>query len=94
MSVQERMILEDDKIVVQRQQKVASIVDYAKARHNEGFHGTADFRLKMVLPQVVVDHYCHINQITLKEFIANDEHVKRIFNSPEFADLRVAPGAM
>lgn len=76
------------------QQNCGAIVDYCKARHNEGFHGSADFKLKMVLPNVVVEHYCNVNQITLREFLGNDEHVKRLFNDPNFADLRIAPGAM
>jgi hypothetical protein len=84
----------DAGFVVRRTQNVAGIVDYAKARHNEGFHGEKDFKLKMVLPAVVVEHYCNVHKITLREWIQNPEHAKRMFNSPEFSDLRVAPGAM
>ena len=84
----------EEGFIVQRSQNVGGIVDYAKARHNEGHHGSKDFKLKMVLPAVVVEHYCNVNQITLREWIQNPEHAKRMFNSPEFSDLRVAPGRM
>lgn len=83
-----------DGFVVQREQNVGRIVDYAKALHNEGLHGSADMKLKMVIPSIVVEHYCNVHGITLREWISNPEHAKRMFNSPEFADLRVAPGAM
>ncbi|KPF66116.1 hypothetical protein IP84_17025 [beta proteobacterium AAP99] len=85
---------QDDKLVLSREQYVKDIVDYAKARHNEGFHGTSDFKLMAVVPNVVIEHYCNVNQITLHEFINNKEHIKRLVNSPEFSDLRVAPGRM
>jgi hypothetical protein len=84
----------DDALIVHREQNVGAIVDYAKARHNEGHHGFSDFQLKMVLPAVVVEHYCNFHQISFKEFMNNPEHVKRMNNSPEFSDLRVAPGRM
>lgn len=87
--------LEDDgRIIVRRQQDVAAIVDDAKARANEGLHGHKDMKHKMRVPNVVVEHYCNTWGITLREFINNPEHAKRMFNSPEFADLRIAPGRM
>lgn len=92
--VRTRIIEEDDSIVVQRMQLVGDHVDYCKARANEGLHGFPDFKLKASIPAVVVDHYCYVNGITLREFLGNREHIKRIVNDPNFADLRIAPGKM
>lgn len=82
----------DDGFVVAREQDVAAIVDNCKAKQNEGFHGTKDMRLLAQVPHVVVEHYLNINGVSMREFIANPEHMKRILNSPEFSDLRVWPG--
>ena len=84
----------DGGLVVQRRQLVGDHVDYCKARANEGLHGFPDFKLKASIPAVVVEHYCAINGITLREFLGNPEHAKRIVNDPAFADLRIAPGRM
>ena len=90
---QERWIEQDDKLVYQRQQVgLQSIVDHAKALSNEGFHGAKDFKHVAKIPEIVIDHYCQTNQITMREFIANPEHIARLVNSPEFADFRIAPG--
>lgn len=85
---------EDGGLVVTREQLVADHVDYCKARANEGLHGFPDFKLKASIPVVVVEHYCSVNQISLREFVRNPEHAKRIVNDPAFADLRIAPGRM
>lgn len=84
----------DGDITVVRRQLVADHVDYCKARHNEGHHGPRDMRLKMSIPELVVDHYCRIKGITLREFLRNPEHAKAIVNDDAFADLRIAPGRM
>lgn len=95
MTIREAVSFSDDGFVVQRSQNVASIVNYAKARHNEGFHGPSkDFKLMAVIPVLVVESYCTVNQITLRQFNSNPEHIRRIVNDPAFADLRVAPGKM
>lgn len=84
----------DGDITVVRRQLVADHVDYCKARANEGFHGPRDMRLKISVPDVVVEHYCRIRGISLKEFITNPEHARAIVNDDAFADLRIAPGRM
>ena len=94
MTIREAVSFSDDGFVVQRSQNVSSIVDYAKARHNEGHHGLKDFKLMAVVPVLVVESYCTVHQITLREFNGNPEHIRRIVNDPAFADLRVAPGKM
>lgn len=92
--IKENVAFHDNGYVIHREQKVNGIVDYAKSRHNEGHHGLKDFKLMAVVPVLVVESYCTINQITLREFNQNPEHIRRIVNDPAFADLRVAPGKM
>lgn len=92
----ERWKEEGDNLVVQRQQNgLAEHADYCRARANEGLHGpAADFKLKASIPAIVVEHYCTTNGITLREFLKNKEHIRRIVNDPALADFRIAPGRM
>ena len=84
----------DEGIVVAREQYVGDIRDYCIARHNEGLHGHDDFRLMASLPAVVVEHYINVNGITMREFMQNPEHIKRMVNDPALADFRIAPGRL
>lgn len=84
----------DEGSVVVREQFVGDIRDYCIARHNEGHHGTKDFKLMASFPPVLIEHYCNINQISFREFMHNPEHVKRMVNDPELKDFRIAPGRM
>lgn len=94
--ITERFKYEGENLVIQREQTgLAAHADYCKARANEGYHGPAkDFKLRASIPAIVVESYCQINQITLREFFQNREHVRRIVNDPAFADFRIAPGVM
>jgi hypothetical protein len=94
MSITEKVFFNDDGYVVQREQRVAGIVDYCKARHNEGRHGFKDFKLMGKLPEEMVNHYCAVNKVSFREFLKNPEHVKRMINDPALADFRIAPGRM
>lgn len=84
----------DGTLVVHRRQFVADHVDYCKARANEGHHGFPDFKLKASIPVTVIEAYCRNNGITLREFGANKEHIRRVVNDPALADFRIAPGRM
>lgn len=93
--VQRSATLEGDgTIVVHSLQHLAGHVDYCKARANEGHHGFSDFKLKASIPVTVIEAYCRNAGITLREFSANPEHIKRVVNDPALADFRIAPGRM
>ena len=94
MSITEKVAFNEDGFVIQREQHVASIVDYAKARANEGHHGFKDFKLMAVVPVLVVESYCTIHGVSSQGFHRNPEHMRRIVNDAAFSDLRVAPGRM
>lgn len=86
---------EGETLVIQRSQTgIAEHVDYCKARANEGHHGFADFKLKASIPAVVIEHYLNVNRITLREFLSNKEHIRRMVNDPALSDFRIAPGRM
>ena len=94
MSITEKADFYEDGFVIQRSQGVGGIVDYAKARSNEGHHGFKDFKLMAVVPVLVAEAYCTTNGVSSQEFHRNPEHMKRIVNDPAFSDLRIAPGRM
>lgn len=83
-------------LVVQRQQTgIADHIDYCQARANEGFHGPdKDFKLKASIPSILIEHYCQQHGISLREFMTNREHVKRMVNDPDLSYFRIAPGRM
>lgn len=82
----------DGTAQIVRGQLVGAAVDACKELHNTGLHGSKDMRHLASVPPVVVEHYCNVWGIDLKEFIRNPEHARRMLNSPEFADFRIAPG--
>ena len=83
-------------LVVERKQVgIADHIDYCQARQNEGFHGpSSDFKLKASIPAILVEHYCQQHGITIKEFLGNQEHIRRMVNDPDLAYFRIAPGRM
>ena len=84
----------DEGPVIVREQYVGDIRDHCIARHNEGHHGLKDFKLMASLPSVLIEHYINTNGITMREFMKNPEHVKRMVNDPALSDFRIAPGRM
>jgi len=83
---------EGDDVHIVREQLTGPILDACAELRNSGMHGSKDMRHVASVPHVVVEHYCNVNGIDLREFMANPEHARRLLNSPEFSDFRVAPG--
>lgn len=84
----------DEGAVIVSEQFVGDVRDACIAMHNEGLHGSKDMRLAGSIPSAVVDHYCWVNKISLREFLHSGEHWRRLLYSPEFADFRVHPGRL
>jgi hypothetical protein len=82
----------DSKIVVRRVQDVEPVLDRAKALHNEGLHGSSDYKHAASIPNVIVERYCNLSGITFAEFMANDEHIRRLLNDPDLSHFRIWPG--
>ena len=85
---------DNDRIVIVQSQDVAAIVDDCKARSNEGFHENGVGKHVARVPNVVVEHYLNVHGITLREFMADDTHIRRLVNDPAFADLRIWQGTI
>jgi hypothetical protein len=73
-------------------QDCTAILDNAKAKHNEGLHGSADLKLAASIPFVVVEQYCNTNNITFQEFMNSQDHKKRLLNDPNLSGFRVWGG--
>jgi len=92
MTVQTFYREEDDKLIVTRKQDVGAIVDYAKACHNEGFHGHSDARVVATIPQVVIEHYLNTRGKTLRDWMTDPELRRQFLNDPDYGDLRIWKG--
>lgn len=94
MTVQTTYSEQDDKIIVTRKQNVGTIVDYAKACHNEGFHGRPDARVVATIPQVVIEHYLNLKGKTLHDWMTDRDLRRQFLNDPDYADLRIWKGTV
>jgi hypothetical protein len=84
----------DSGLVIERTQYVAGIIDNNKRMRNEGYTGRNGYTLVGSIPTSIVDAYCATNKITLREFLQNPDHKKRLLNNPDFSDLRVYQGTI
>lgn len=82
----------DGSVTFESVQDCTPILEHATALHNEGLHGSSDFKHAASLPFVVVEKYCNDNHILLSEFMSNREHVKRMLNDPSLAGFRIWKG--
>lgn len=89
-----RVIERVDDTVVVRHQNVGAILDGIAERRAVGAIGKPDFRHAATVPEVVIEHYCNVNGVSFSEFCRNPEHMRRLLNSPEFADLRIWQGKL
>ena len=81
-----------DIVIVERAQDVGDILREAKAKSNEGLHGSNELKHAMTIPNVILEAYCNNNGITFNELMSNDEHIKRILNDPALSHFRVWKG--
>ncbi|OFS84489.1 hypothetical protein HMPREF3144_06490 [Oligella sp. HMSC05A10] len=81
-----------DIVIVERAQDVGDILREAKAKSNEGLHGSNELKHAMTIPNVILEAYCNNNGITFNELMNNDEHIKRILNDPALSHFRVWKG--
>ena len=92
MTVQTRYLEEDDKVIVQRWQNVGAIVDYAKACHNQGFHGGPDHKVVATIPPVAIEHFLNVQKKTLRDWITDPGLRQKFLNDPDYGDLRIWKG--
>lgn len=82
----------DGKSFVGWEQDVTTNMEYAKALHNEGLHGSSDFKHAAHIPVIVVEKYCNDHNITYRDFMQSPDHLKRVLNDPALAYFRIWPG--
>lgn len=90
--VQTVMHEEEGKTIFERVQDCEPIMERTKALHNEGHHGSSEMRLAASLPMVLVERYCNDNGITFRQFLNEQDHIKRMLNNPALSHFRVWPG--
>jgi hypothetical protein len=75
-------------------QDCTPILEMAKARHNEGQHGSSDMKLAASMPFVIVEKYCNDNGIEFSEFCNSEAHKKRLLSDPDLSYFRIWKGKM
>jgi hypothetical protein len=81
-------------LTFERVQDCNAIAEAAMKQQNSGLTGSADVKLAARLPLVMVEAYMNNNNITMHEFLNNQDHIKRLVNDPALAHFRVWKGAI
>ena len=90
--MQTRVHAHEGKLTFESVQDCTPILEHATQMHNAGAIGGAEMRHAARIPQVVVERYCHQNNILFSEFMANKDHVNRMLNDPSLAGFRIWKG--
>lgn len=90
--IQTKLHQHGDLTTFERIQDCTPIIDDAKARHNQGMHGTSEVKHAARIPMVVIEKYLNENKISFYEFINNQEHIRRMVNNPDNSLFRIWPG--
>lgn len=70
------------------------ILEFCKAQHNAGFHGSSEMRHVAEVPYIVVEQYCAKNGITMHEFVCNPQHQRRLLEDPNNSLFRIWKGRL
>lgn len=92
--IQTKIHVKDGNVTFERIQDCEPFLEYAKAMHNEGHHGSSDLRYAAHIPDVIIEKYCNDNNLTFHEFINNRDHIKRICNDPSLSGFRIWKGRL
>lgn len=86
--------LHDGAMTVERTQDCTAIAEDAKARHNEGRHGSKEMRHVASIPFVMIEKYLNESGISMHEFSASPVHKVRLLNDPALAHFRIWGGKL
>lgn len=81
-----------DNGIIERIQDVEPQLNICKALHNEGIHGTEHMKHAARIPNVIIEQYLNTNNITMYEFMNNEDHIKRMLNDPSLSHFRIWKG--
>lgn len=90
--MQTKIALEDGKLITGTIQDCTPIAEVTQALHNEGHHGSSDFKHAAKIPFVLIETYCNNNNLTLADFWHNPAHLKTMLNDPDLKAFRIWPG--
>lgn len=90
--MQTNIRLNGDSLIVTNTQDCTPIAEICKRLHNDGQFGTKEMRFAGTIPDVMVEAYCINNNVTYREVMTNDEHIKRIMQDPAMDHFRVWKG--
>ena len=82
----------EDRVVVRLTDDVEPLLEYTKAMHNEGLHGSSDMKLAGSIPNILIEDYCNRMGITYEEWSQNPEHIRRVVNDPALSHFRIWKG--
>jgi hypothetical protein len=85
---------QDDRLYVGRSQDCTAIAEYAKALHNEGYHGSSEMKHAAKIPLVIVEKYCNERGITFEQFMGDDKHIKAVVENPDNSVFRIWKGRL
>jgi hypothetical protein len=57
-----------------------------------GLTGSHEMKHAAKIPKVIVQEYLKRADISMHEFMANDEHISRLLNDPSFSSYRIWQG--
>jgi hypothetical protein len=92
MSLKTAIEADEGRLNVTRTQDCTPIAERTKALHNEGYHGSSDFKHAGSIPFIFFEDYCNRNNLLFSEVMTNKEHLRRILNDPALAHFRVWKG--
>lgn len=85
-------LAQDGTLTTGTVQDCTAIAENAKAMHNEGRHGSSEFKLAATLPNVLVEQYMNLNGVSFGEMLHNPVHFKRMLADPALSHFRIWPG--
>ena len=87
-----RLHMDGDTLIEHRSADVEPVLEEVKALRSMGATGGSEFRHAARVDRVVIEQYCTTAGSTFSEFMGNQEHIRRMLNSPDLSGFRVWQG--
>lgn len=90
--MQTKVHVHDGKVTFESIQDCTPIAEQTMRLHNEGAVGSSEMKHAARIPHIIVEQYCHRNNILFSEFMGNKDHIKAVLNDPSLSAFRVWKG--
>lgn len=87
-------VMQGDDLITGMVQDCTPYAEDARARHNEGMHGSKELKHAARIPFVIIEKYMHDNGVSMHECFSNPAHFRRMCQDPANADFRIWKGAL